>query len=97
MEKCFEYEKGIKQLNALVDIAKNLKKDDLHHESIKRMARLYVKKNQLEDAKKVLKSIPLTDKSAVMICEILERENNLIEMREFLDDYFGSKTMTSIL
>lgn len=32
-----------------------------------------------------------------MICEILERENNFSEMREFLDNYFGSKTMTSIL
>ncbi|CAD8090554.1 unnamed protein product [Paramecium primaurelia] len=97
LEKCYEYEKGIKQLKVLVDIAISLQQHQLHQESIKRMAKLYVKKNQLEDAKQILKSIPLTDKSTIMICEILEKSKNLEEMRELLDEYFGSKTMTAIL
>lgn len=32
-----------------------------------------------------------------MICEILEKSNNLEEMRVLLDEYFGSKSMTAIL
>lgn len=32
-----------------------------------------------------------------MLCEILEKEENLIEMREVLDNYFGCKNMKSIL
>ncbi|KAM3129990.1 hypothetical protein pb186bvf_017886 [Paramecium bursaria] len=96
-EKSRNYSKAIAQLEKLEIMSKQLNLPDVRIQTIKRMAKIYFKKQSYEEAKKVLMQIDMNDDTLNMMCEILEIEKNFNEMRKQLDDAFGTSSMQQIL